>query len=76
MARVETTLLEGRLITKTEAISRLDRFDVPSELVAEIAARRQGVDAHLSVSARTRRAVLARRLVRSGIERLVGTTTG
>ena len=41
LARVEATLTEGRLITKTEAIARLDRFDVPPGLVAEIAARRR-----------------------------------
>lgn len=75
LARVEATLTEGRLITKTEAIARLARFDVPPDLVAEIAARRRGDDRSLSMAARTRRAGVARNLVRAGIERLVGTPT-
>jgi hypothetical protein len=72
LARVEATLADGRLITKTEAIGRLDRFGVPNALVAEIGARRRGVATPLSPAARTRRATVARRLVRAGIARLVG----
>jgi len=76
LARVEAALTDGSLITKTQAISRLGRFDVPPALVEEIAARRNGVDAQLSLAARSRRGALARRLVRAGIERLVGPATG
>ncbi len=71
LARVEATLTEGRLITKTEAIARLDRFAVPPDLVAEVAARRRGEPTPLSGADRLRRAGVARRLVAAGIDRLV-----
>lgn len=70
LARVEATLTEGRLITKTEAVSRLDRFGVPPELVDEIARRRHGEPTPKTAAARTRRAALARRLMAAGIDRL------
>jgi hypothetical protein len=71
LARVEATLTEGRLITKTEAIARLDRFAVPPELVDEIARRRRGLPTPTTQAARLRRARVARRLVAAGIDRLV-----
>lgn len=71
LARVEATLTEGRLITKTEALSRLDRFGVPPALVDEMTRRRQGEPTPMTATARTRRATVARRLMAAGIDRLV-----
>ena len=71
LARVEATLTEGRLITKAEALDRLDRFDVPDALVREIAHRRQGGTLTLTSLQRIRRAAIARRLVARGIRTLV-----
>lgn len=42
VARAEATVLEGRLITKTEAFGRLRRLGVPDGLIAEITTRRNG----------------------------------
>jgi hypothetical protein len=71
LARVEATLTDGRLITKREALTRLDRFGVPGELVREIAGRRRGDTIALTAIQRTRRAVTARQLVARGIRTLV-----
>ncbi|MEV0650729.1 hypothetical protein AB0I28_36295 [Phytomonospora sp. NPDC050363] len=72
LARVEATVTEDRLITKREAIERLDRFGVPAGLAGEIARRRAGETVELSGEDRRARAELARTLMRSGIERLLG----
>jgi hypothetical protein len=70
LARVEATLADGRLITKREALTRLDRFGVGEGLVREIAARRDGEDIALTPIQRARRAAIARRLVSRGIRAL------
>ena len=70
LARVEATITEGRLITKREALTRLDRFGVPVELVRQIAGRRQGASTDLTTIQRARRAATARRLVARGIRAL------
>lgn len=67
LARAEATLADGRLITKREALTRLDRFGVPEDLVRQIALRRQGEGVILSTLQRVRRAETARRLVGRGI---------
>jgi len=73
LARVEATLKEDRLITKREALTRLDRFDVPPELVREIARRRQGEHITLTRWQRVRRASRARRLCALGIRAMAQT---
>jgi hypothetical protein len=70
LARVEATLADGRLITKQEALTRLDRFGVAEDLVREIASRRDGDDIALTPIQRARRAAIARRLVSRGIRAL------
>jgi Nucleotidyltransferase domain len=70
LARVEATLGDGRLITKREALARLDRFGVPAELVREIASRRDGAVVGLTTVERIRRATMARRLMSDGIRSL------
>lgn len=70
LARAEATLADGRLITKQEALTRLDRFGVADGLVREIASRRDGADVTLTPIQRARRAAIARRLVSRGIRAL------
>ena len=71
LVRAEATLTDGRLITKREALTRLDRFGVPEDLVREIAHRRQGDSLSLTTLQRVRRAGTARRLVARGIASLL-----
>jgi hypothetical protein len=72
LVRVEATIAEGRLITKREAIGRLDRFGVGPELAEQIARRRRGEPVELTDDERRDRAELARGLMVAGIERLTG----
>lgn len=67
LARVDATLAEGKLITKREALARLDLFGVPGELAHEIASRRDGAIVELTTVERIRRATIARRLMSDGI---------
>ena len=71
LARAQATLADGRLITKREALTRLDRFGVPEGLVRQIALRRQGGSVTLTTMQRVRRAGTARRLVARGIRSLL-----
>jgi hypothetical protein len=70
LARAEATLTEGRLITKREALTRLDRLGVDQELAQQIARRRQGHAVSLTAAQRLRRAHAARRLVADGLRTL------
>jgi hypothetical protein len=70
LARVEATVTEDRLITKAEALTRLDRFDAPDWLVDQIGRRRAGDQVTLTAAARARRAAVARRIVTRGIRTL------
>lgn len=71
LARVEATVAEGRLITKREAIERLDRFGASPSLVAQIRRRRRGESVTLTTEERVRRAEAVRGLVADGINRLL-----
>lgn len=71
LTRADATLTEGRLITKREALGRLDRFDVPADLIRQIERRRNGEPVSLTRVARVRRALTARRLVARGIRRVL-----
>jgi hypothetical protein len=67
LARAEATLAGDGLITKREAISRLDRFGVPAPLIEEMRQRRDGQAVPVSPGYRLRRALQVRRLVADGI---------
>ena len=67
VARVEATVTEDRLLTKAEALSRLDRFGVPPGLVEEIARRRKGEAVVLTDAERATRAEVARTIVAQAI---------
>ncbi|MFJ8440789.1 nucleotidyltransferase domain-containing protein [Kitasatospora griseola] len=67
--RATVALRESRLITKREAIARLPSLDAPSELVADIVARRYGTPLPLTDEQRDRRAEQARLFTRAAIER-------
>lgn len=71
LARAQATLTEGTLITKREALARLDRFGVPPELVTEIGLRRDAHPSALSPLTRLRRAIQVHRLVSDGIDTLL-----
>jgi hypothetical protein len=76
VARVEATLTEDRLITKQEALTRLDRFEVPGWLVEQIGRRRAGDSVTLTAADRAGRAVVARRIVARAIDTLGSETAG
>ena len=76
VARVEATLTEDRLITKAEALTRLDRFGVPAWLVEEITHRREGAAVVLADAERATRAELARAIVARAIDTLGSGTAG
>jgi predicted nucleotidyltransferase len=71
LPRAEALLISGELITKGTAIARLADFGVPAWLAAEISDRRAGHGASQSRTAKLRRAVTARRIMRAGVERLI-----
>jgi hypothetical protein len=71
LVRAEATVHDGTLLTKSAAIERLASFGVPDRLVGEIARRRQGAPVVVRPHWRARRALLARRLVATGIERIL-----
>ncbi len=63
-------MTEDRLITKREALTRLERFEVPSWLIEEIRRRREGRPVTLTGADRARRAAIARSIVSDGIRAL------
>jgi hypothetical protein len=69
-ARAEAAITEGRLITKSEAIERLRRGEVPGELVDEVARRRAGESVHLTDEQRDARALVVRRFLQVEVARL------
>jgi hypothetical protein len=71
LPRAEALLTSGELITKGAAIARLAGFGIPPWLADEIAGRRAGRTARRSWPAKLRRAVIARRIMRQGVERLI-----
>ncbi|HEY0935677.1 MAG TPA: nucleotidyltransferase [Trebonia sp.] len=71
LARARVTLLEGRLITKREALEVLAALDAPAEVLRDICQRRYETGAPLSESWRDRRGSLARAFVRAGIEEVL-----
>lgn len=71
LARADATLAGDGLITKREAIDRLDRFHVPARLIDEIRRRRNGEDVPVPPLYRLYRAVLVHHLVARGIATLL-----
>lgn len=71
LARADATIREGRLITKSEAISRLADLGVPHDIVVGVKSRRDGTAAALNDAQRLERAVEVRRLMRDGMARLL-----
>lgn len=69
LARAAVTLRDGRLITKGEALEVLAELGAPEQMIADIRARRYGPERPVSWGWRLRRARLARRFVRAGIDR-------
>ena len=70
LPRAEAVLTTGDLITKSEAISRLDGFGVPGSLAQEIRRRRDGLPVTVTKRRRLFRAVVARRVMQNGVARL------
>jgi hypothetical protein len=72
VARADATIRDGRLITKTEAITRLPELGLAPEIVDGIAARRRGEHRPpLSAAEAAQRARTVRRFMGHHIERLV-----
>jgi hypothetical protein len=76
VVRVEGTLTEDRMLTKAEALSRLDRFGVPPGLVEEMTRRRAGEVVVLTDAERATRADVARAIVVRAVETLGSGTDG
>jgi hypothetical protein len=70
VVRVEATLTEDRMLTKAEALTRLDRFGVPPGLVEEITRRRAGEAVVLADAERATRAEVARGIVARAVDAL------
>jgi hypothetical protein len=70
LARAEATIVDGRLLTKSEAIARLPSMGVPEALAAQIAARRNGDRPVLTEAEIRDRGVFVRRFMQDGIVRL------
>jgi len=70
VVRVEATLTEDRMLTKAEALTRLDRFGVPPGLVDEMTRRRAGEVVVLTDAERATRAEVARAIVVRAIDTL------
>lgn len=76
IVRADATVMEGRLITKAEAIGQLDRYGVPARLAGEIAQRRAGRYVPVPPLYRLWRARCARDLMRQGIASVTGDQPG
>ena len=76
VARVEATVTEDRLLTKAEALTRLERLGVPPGLVEEITRRRDGEAVVLTDAERATRAEVARTIVAHAIDTLGSGTAG
>jgi hypothetical protein len=76
LARAAALLSSGELITKSESISRLGDFGVPSELAGEIRRRRDGEPVELTEVERQQRASTARRVMTAGVDRLAAERGG
>jgi hypothetical protein len=72
LARAQVTLRDGRLITKREALSELDRTGAPARVVNDIRERRYGTQPPLADEWLTERGELARNFIRDSIERALG----
>jgi hypothetical protein len=70
-ARAATTLSDGRLITKREALDLLPSLGAPAAVVQDIEARRYGPAARVPPRWRIERAGLTRRFLRTAIPRVV-----
>jgi hypothetical protein len=64
-------LTDGELITKRQALTRLDRFGVPSHLIDEIGKRRNRQRVPISMIGRLHRALLVHHLINDGITALL-----
>src|SRR5579875_3107866 len=71
LARADATLSGDGLITKQEAIARLDRFGVPARLIDEMRRRRSGQSVPVPPLYRLYRAVLVHHLMARGIATLL-----
>ncbi|MFI0966333.1 nucleotidyltransferase [Streptomyces sp. NPDC021080] len=71
LARAATTLRDGRLITKADALGVLTEMGAPADVVEDIRQRRYGVPAPVTEQWITRRAELALTFLRSGIRQVV-----
>ncbi len=70
-ARVDATMSEGVLITKTEAISRMAERGVPADVVEGVARRRAGEQVTLTDAERTDRAAVVRQFLQDEFARLL-----
>jgi hypothetical protein len=70
LARSAAVLLDGRLITKSQAIAMLGDFGVPPSLADEIRRRRAGEPVRATAVHRLTRAARARQIMAAGIRDL------
>jgi predicted nucleotidyltransferase len=71
LARASVTLRDGRLLTKSQALDVLPGFGVSAEVLADLRRRRQGQPTATGWRWEWRRAAETRRVMRSGIGRVL-----
>lgn len=71
LARAATTLRDGKLITKADALGVLTEMGAPTDVVDDIRQRRYGVPAPATEQWTTRRAELTLTFLRSAIRRVI-----
>ncbi|MGX6603590.1 nucleotidyltransferase domain-containing protein [Micromonosporaceae bacterium Da 78-11] len=71
VARADVTIAEGRLITKREAIDRLESLGVPAAVADGIRRRRRGETVVLTEDELRDRAVVVRRVMRAQLTRML-----
>ncbi|SEG44621.1 Nucleotidyltransferase domain-containing protein [Actinacidiphila yanglinensis] len=76
LARARTTLADGRLLTKGQALDALAGLGAPADLLAGIRARRYGTPVPLSLPGRIRRGRRARAFLRAAIAQTLEGTPG
>jgi hypothetical protein len=71
VARADLTIRDGRLVTKTEAITHLAHLGLPAEILDGVTRRREGDEVPISAAERDQRAETVRAFVRTQIARLL-----
>jgi hypothetical protein len=70
VARADLTIREGRLVTKSAALTHLPALGLPTDIVDDVVRRRAGEAVPMTAEQRSARATVVRRFVAAHVERL------